>query len=1239
MGLSTKPMICTRVSLPVLFFFTLLAPTAASQADVDKPLPNVMLLVDTSGSMEWKASVPEFPTCNPGEPTQTNQKSRWIDLVEVLTGTFENYSCFAQDRKDTAFADEFSLFGTLPYDFQYVNPYHRAMSGGCVVGPGVAPPAANPYEYPEKSINTFAFSAPNTVERPVALATHPGCSGFVQAPDGILDIFSEKVRFGLMTFDTHIDAGDGINGAGTTDSGDGMEGTWSYFLNDTPTTGRPAQCAVDQPQEVGARNAAAPPWEGRMIAFGAPSAPGSETRLRSERMQKTLLATRPYGATPIAALLDDARQFFWHDASKDPADSSLTPADFGPRSDPQTLVPNCRRSISILLSDGEPNLDLRPYCENTIEGGRCPYEKPEDIAWSLYNNPANDPDQRVELVVIGFAMGNVTPQGGSEIGCEELTDEDCVNNPDDRRIQACCNLNRIAAAGGAPLSNGGTRKAYFPQNAKELRRTFSSILSDVTTTVTTRTSPVFSSASAGAGGNTQFSTGFIPVLEQPWRGTLTRTRILCDGTQAKQQPIDETLGDDFARNMASGAGPERRFFTVISDESSRDTIRPSAMNDDDGLASTTGSQTALLRAANFVQEVNASKLEITGADCDAGDAVTCRDAIVSWNLGLTNSEGETRCPSTGTSDCHLLGAIYRSTPRVVPGVPNDFLQDESYTAFVQARVAEGRPSVLYTATADGMLHAFKTAPQISSNGEEVNTMENNELWAFLPPAVLPAVKAQYPNTPAVLLDGPPIVKDVIAQGTDRFVRTADQARAGEGNWRTVLAQGFGGGQVDGGYFALDITTPTTANGGPRFLWQLTRDSAGNQLFGRGGTPTITTIFYRGGSTGAGQEVAVAILPGGDAGARTGEATDAGPRLLSTDQTFEPAPSVNEYSDADAARTLTIVRLDTGEILRTFRPAVPASGVPSSEVTTVVDIPAPIVGQPAAFPAATGAVADRLFVGDKEGRVWRVDVSNASPEKWTMEVFLDAFFDMDRSERQPIETAPILSVDEIGQITVATTTGEQAVQAPTPGMRNRVISATEVLDENNRFRSKVNWVETLGCASDCGEGQSQGERVTGPMSLFGSTLYFASSAPALATSSECSTGTSRVWGVHYTRSFDEAAAANTIDPMNGAAGALPQEDESTAPKSTEPTPGVIFGVSIEQQPTCSIEQQTVSTDPYLGGYGSHTSVSAVTPGDFSLVYQVGGGEAVTNNSQVMTERLGLESPANSVFVDSWAPIFE
>src|SRR5690606_26671783 len=155
----------------------------------------------------------QLPVCNAGNSSATNEKSRWIALVEVLTGSIDHYSCVAFDRSSPAFLAEYSMDGQPPYDWNYVTPYHRIVAGGCIIGPGELPPANDPYAFPTHEMVTLPFSPPSTVSRPSSFAGFTPCAGFQQAPDGVLDVFREKVRFGLMTFDTHVNPGTGLNGS------------------------------------------------------------------------------------------------------------------------------------------------------------------------------------------------------------------------------------------------------------------------------------------------------------------------------------------------------------------------------------------------------------------------------------------------------------------------------------------------------------------------------------------------------------------------------------------------------------------------------------------------------------------------------------------------------------------------------------------------------------------------------------------------------------------------------------------------------------------------------------------------------------------------------------------------------------------------------------------------------------------------------------------------------------------
>ena len=98
-------------------------------------------------------------------------------------------------------------------------------------------------------------------------------------------------------------------------------GTYSYVVG-TPHSGMPIGCTTSSPMEVGARNATAPPWEGRLIPFGNPQPGSLDYQNKNQQIQQVLRASRPYGATPIAGMLSDARDFLWKDTTDDPLNPS-----------------------------------------------------------------------------------------------------------------------------------------------------------------------------------------------------------------------------------------------------------------------------------------------------------------------------------------------------------------------------------------------------------------------------------------------------------------------------------------------------------------------------------------------------------------------------------------------------------------------------------------------------------------------------------------------------------------------------------------------------------------------------------------------------------------------------------------------------------------------------------------------------------------------------------------------------
>ncbi len=1206
------------------------ARTALAQVNVNPPPPNVMLLVDSSGSMEYKASSTTFPSCDPNG-IGLNEKTRWIDLVEVLTGTIQDYRCQAIDRGSAAFLSEYNLSGVNPADYYYSNPFHRALSTDCVIGPGVL--SSDAYDLLPNAFNLHVWNDVNT-----------SCN-FNQLDDGLLDdgAFRKSVRFGLMTFDTLPDPGKGVAAmpSKTPNYTTGTEGTWSYFVGSSKT-GRPAGCSTDQDQEVGARNAAAPPWEGRMVAFGNVTA---APEIKNDQIQQILLATRPFGATPIAGMLDDVRDFMWNDTRKDPTDATGSD-DFGPYDDP-FIKSGCRKNFIILLSDGEPNLDLRPFCV----GGACPYQTPEAIAWDMAN--AADPKKRIDTFVIGFAVSDITLASATNVDCKALTVNDltapgglCASNPSEKELQVCCTLSRIAY-------NGNTSRAYFANDKDELRASLSSILSGLAVNTSSRTLPVFASSSGGGiADGFRFYSSFEPQKFSLWKGVIERERFVCtpDATTGdlvpEPQDIDPLKGDDFVANVNSGGGPDRVFWSFAGDISggliaSQKSIRPKLASDVDGVGVYTGTQYQGDKET-FSTQTPPEAMGIPPAGCGALSQTACRNQYVRWLTGADTTSAYARCASPGSASCNLVGDIYHSTPRIVSGQPNEFLRDESYELFALRN--SKRPTTMYTSTNDGFLHAFKVAANDPLDTKKVNVKENNELWAFVPPALLPAIKSEYPPAHQTLLDGVPVIQDVVAiedpsgSGNYRFERSPADARLGLGVWRTVLVQAFGGRR--GGYFAVDVTDPapgpdaSNANKGPRFLWQLTQDANGNPLFGRGGvTPLITTLFF---DTGAGvlKEVAVAILAGGeDPDGPTGASCprkNASP--TDVDPSFGARPAVNCYNSAIAnggARSLTVVRLDSGEIVRTFRPdaslAPPAIGAAGRVIDS--DIDSPITGTPVAFPGTTGAIADRAFVGDADGTFWRVDFSKTDPDQWTMKLFFDGFTGLNFDVGKPIQTPPVLSVDLVGNVTIAFSTGDQDALIGKTGVKNFVWSLTEKLNAaGTAYGSKANWYIKM----------DDSERVTGPMTLFNGALFFSSYKPENENSSNvCGTGESRVWGMDYITPKDSASlGAGGKERLPDENQVLQQFIDNTSTLLTDGS--IIFGVGVMQLPSCSVD--TPTTDPYFGS-GNHLQMTGIQPGKFQLVMHTGTVGATANGGQTRRLIVNLPTPPSTAHIDSWAAIVE
>jgi len=242
-------------------------PLAEFRFDVPAPLPEsqqprVLLLLDTSGSMQWRedctCSTPSCSECLPS--CEAGERSRWHGVIEALTGSFTSADCEISAR--TA-AD-----AGLSYDRNYAIPNVKLT---------------------------------DDVE---------------QRNDGLLARFGGYVRFGLATFDSVQAYGsDELIPEGAFDwaKNRSSEGMSSYGGADPKRKNKPR----DRPDGsvVGRVNypASAGPY---LIDTGIRSKAASEGALvlpsaeedratRHQRILEQLRGVRPFGSSPIAAAFDD----------------------------------------------------------------------------------------------------------------------------------------------------------------------------------------------------------------------------------------------------------------------------------------------------------------------------------------------------------------------------------------------------------------------------------------------------------------------------------------------------------------------------------------------------------------------------------------------------------------------------------------------------------------------------------------------------------------------------------------------------------------------------------------------------------------------------------------------------------------------------------------------------------------------------------------------------------------------
>ncbi len=792
----------------------------AQAIDVRDVRPSVMLLVDTSGSMEYALNARSGSLAGRTADCTRAERDRWVSLLEVLTGRIPSYSCSSIDRR--------------------------------IAYPG------QPDQY-----YLLRYAQPRSDGLPFVVG------GTFRQENGILDTYLERVKFGLMMYDNVY----GLANTGR-DEDITMMPAAAYLANLPLTRGplgdysygpdRPLTfpgCATNYMVNAGARRestAVAPVPQGALVSYGvdSPTDPNLFRTINAD-IQSRLLGTRPYGATPTAALLQDYEHYL------------QTHPDAAPPGTPGALdrFAACRPQYAILITDGQPDDVFRRTMHCDAVGFTCPYDRSSEIASRLCrvggDGVCTSPTFR--------GLFSVLFQPGS------AADPDVA--------QATAIMNEIA-------SLGGTGSAYLATDPASLAAAISASLDRAATGSRTRTTPTFASSSfsytsggAGTGpqGQYEITSGFsVGNSTRPWSGILNRQRFECEGTNPVRRRIEvrdsfaDTLNAASTRNIRTviTSDPAQADGIIIGPTASSFAIPPTPTGSTTRTTVTTLSPFTVGNAA-----LSASHFRLAPAD------TTQRNATITWVRADAGSGRET----------HRLGDIYHGSPVVVTPPTGD-IADESFNMFRRRPEVAGRPAMVYFGTNDGLFHAFALEDHRTPAGTTFTA--GQELWAYVPPAVMGVLNTAR-QAHQFLVDGAPVVREVF------YSRRPGDAPSGD-QYHTVAL--FGLRQGGRAYTALDVTDPEN----PTLLWPWTHEHMGDTY----GRPALSQALV---DVGSGpEERAIAILPGG-AGIRGVGPCALLPsnRAPRSDGQTSDARAQNSCWSGPLGRSFHVVDVATGERIRSW----------------------------------------------------------------------------------------------------------------------------------------------------------------------------------------------------------------------------------------------------------------------------------------------------------------------------------
>jgi type IV pilus assembly protein PilY1 len=438
--------------------------------------------------------------------------------------------------------------------------------------------------------------------------------------------------------------------------------------------------------------------------------------------------------------------------------------------------------------------------------------------------------------------------------------------------------------------------------------------------------------------------------------------------------------------------------------------------------------------------------------------------------------------------------------------------------------------VVFLPTQDGYLHA-------------VDGGTGDERWAFVPARLLPALAARF-------RDAGGTVRDYGLDGrlTLHHIERDGEPGLGPDDQALLL---FGMGRGGSALFALDVTDASR----PQLLWELDAVTPGFGDLGQTWSPPgVVRLALPGRGTGQ----AAALIAGG----------------------YDPALATGGTVATSRGNALYLVDLLSGERLW-------SAGAPGAADPHDLQLPAmgyPIIAAPRAVDLSGDGLADRFYVGDLGGQLWRFDSHPGEAGTGTITGGVLASLGaagpgpaaVPADARRFSATPDVVPLVHYGRLVLAINLGSGdaghpdgtatadaffSVRDTVAGRRSASdygppVTTADLVDVTTDFTPRLP-PDTRGWRLRLV--RSPGEKVLAPSLTIRNQLYFASFAPDA--DAACGTGTTRLYRVSVRdgRPLPEAAGDDgpaTVEPRStvvgpGVPGLSPEATLARQPRDAGP----------------------------------------------------------------------------------------